>query len=219
MSTCIDFVAGCIQHIRVGSIGRPFAFPWLNSGPKKVESACVCMAGPREQTNMTAPKMLILMAGMPGSGKSTVARELGHHLGFPVIDKDVILSALLATGVPETIAQSAAYNMMLDLGESLLQQGMSVVLDSPASLPETVSVAKGVCRGASAKLVVVLCSSEQGVRNERVASRTSLPSQPASISTTPGTARERFLHLPDVVQDAVAAAHAVVDPWAIFENR
>lgn len=181
---------------------------------------------------ITVPQVLILLVGMPGSGKSTVAREFRHQLGFLVIDKEVILSALLATGVPETIAQPAAYNAMFDLGESLLQQGMSVVLDSPANLPETVSVAKGVCRGASAKLVVVLCSAEQEVRNERVASRTSLPSQPASISTTPGTARERFLHLPadtlevdtmkpleDVVQDAVAAAHAVVDPGAIFENR
>lgn len=169
----------------------------------------------------TVPQALILMAGMPGSGKSTVARAIGNHLGFPVIDKDVILSALLATGVPETMAQPAAYRVMFDLGESLLQQGSSIVLDSPAGLPETVSVAQGVCRRASAQLIPVLCSAEQDVRNERVASRTSLPSQPVGISTTPGNARERFVHLPadtievdtmkpleDMLRDAITTVQA-----------
>lgn len=40
---------------------------------------------------MTTPKMLILMAGMPGSGKGTVTQALGRELGLPVIDKDVML--------------------------------------------------------------------------------------------------------------------------------
>jgi predicted kinase len=37
---------------------------------------------------------LVAMAGLPGTGKSTVARALAHELGGVVLDKDVIRAAL-----------------------------------------------------------------------------------------------------------------------------
>lgn len=51
--------------------------------------------------------MLILMAGLPGSGKSTLCRELAKRLGGPVLntvlDKDAIRAALFS---PELIEYS-----------------------------------------------------------------------------------------------------------------
>lgn len=41
--------------------------------------------------------MLIVMAGLPGSGKSAVARALGALLGVPVLDKDLLRRVLLPT--------------------------------------------------------------------------------------------------------------------------
>jgi predicted kinase len=40
--------------------------------------------------------MLILMAGLPGSGKSTLSRALAADLGGTVLDKDVIRATLFA---------------------------------------------------------------------------------------------------------------------------
>lgn len=161
------------------------------------------------------------MAGMSGAGKSTLALALGRKMGLPVIDKDVILSALLEANVPENLAQSASYRTMFALGEALLNQEHSVVLDSPAALPKTVNAARNVCSRSSAHLVTVLCSVKQDIRNERVATRHALPSQPFGISTTPGTARERFLHLPndtievDTMQPLdVVTREAVAAVWA-----
>lgn len=141
-------------------------------------------------------RVLILMAGMPGSGKSTIAHQLGRELGLAVIDKDVILTALLEASVPEASAQPGSYRAMFAIAASLLHQQLSVVVDSPAAFPETVRIARKICDQTSARLVAVLCSAEQDVRNERVARRRSLRSQPAGVSTTSGTARERFTHLP-----------------------
>lgn len=43
--------------------------------------------------------MLIVMAGLPGSGKTTVAIALGERLGLPIVSVDPIESAILSAGI------------------------------------------------------------------------------------------------------------------------
>lgn len=43
---------------------------------------------------MTQPKRFVVVSGLPGSGKSTVARLVSPALNLPVIDKDDILERL-----------------------------------------------------------------------------------------------------------------------------
>ncbi len=71
------------------------------------------------------------MAGQPGSGKSTLARLIAHSTDAIVIDKDVIKTASLDAGADEGLAGPLAYEVFFALGNSLLGQGLSVVLDSP----------------------------------------------------------------------------------------
>lgn len=141
--------------------------------------------------------VLILMAGMPGAGKSTVAQAIGCEFGIPSVDKDVILSALLKEDVPENLAQPASYQALFDLAESLvIHQRLSAVLDSPCAFPSTLEAAQRICRAASATLIPVLCSADRDARNNRVATRNAIRSQPIGVSKTRGNARERFEHLP-----------------------
>jgi predicted kinase len=84
---------------------------------------------------MSAPPsqlLLVQMAGPPGSGKSALARALGRALGMVVIDKDVIKTTLLEAEISWEAAGAAAQGTAFALAESLLDQGVSVVLDSPS---------------------------------------------------------------------------------------
>ncbi len=42
-------------------------------------------------------KSFIVITGLPASGKTTLARQLGEELGIPVIDKDDFLEDLLGS--------------------------------------------------------------------------------------------------------------------------
>lgn len=137
------------------------------------------------------------MAEMPGTGKSTVALALGSALGWPVIDKDVILSSLLGCEVPEQVAQPASYAVLLALGRELVvNQQLSVILDSPASWRSTVTAAEHICRDGEATLHILLCLANRDTRNQRVRNRAAQRSQPVGISTTEGNGIDRFQHLP-----------------------
>jgi predicted kinase len=140
---------------------------------------------------------LVLMAGMPGTGKSTIARALGREFGWPVIDKDVIATALLDAGLPEAQMQPAAYDTCFALTGDLLMQQQTVILDTPAGFPIVTERTRALCERTGAVLRVVLCSADREIRNQRVATRVAMRSQPVGESKTAGYARERFTHLPE----------------------
>src|SRR5436309_10745179 len=128
-------------------------------------------------------KTLVLMAGLPGAGKSSLALALGWALRWPVIDKDTLKSPLLGLGIADQVAGAASYQLMLAVGRDLLlEQGLSVILDSPAFYPSVVEQAAGLARQAGARLKVVLCLADRDVRDARTLARVSKPSQPR----TPG---------------------------------
>lgn len=73
----------------------------------------------------------IQMSGVPGAGKTTIAKAIGVHTGAIIIDHDVTKSALLDADVPVDLAGRASYQVLDALARHLLTQGKSVVFDSP----------------------------------------------------------------------------------------
>jgi adenylylsulfate kinase len=65
--------------------------------------------------------MLLIMAGLPGTGKSTLARALASHTGGAVLDKDTIRAALFGDAVEYSPDQD---DFVLDV---MLQTAMWIV--------------------------------------------------------------------------------------------
>ena len=140
---------------------------------------------------------LVLMAGMPGAGKSTLALALGRQLGWPVLDKDTIKTALLEEAVPESIAGPASYYLPLALCRDLMvQQQLSVIFDSPAAYPNVAEQAQKIADAANGQLKVIFCSADSNVRNQRLSERPRRLSQMQSDPSTDEETGRRFLHLP-----------------------
>jgi predicted kinase len=71
------------------------------------------------------------MSGVPGSGKSTIAGELASRLQAVVLDHDDTKTAILNSGVSESQAGAASYEVIKVLSARVLEQGFSVIVDSP----------------------------------------------------------------------------------------
>jgi len=67
--------------------------------------------------------MIILMAGLPGTGKTTVARELVIRTEGALLGKDAIRSALFPDDIEYSVTQDDfVMEVMLDAARFLLQK-------------------------------------------------------------------------------------------------
>ena len=127
--------------------------------------------------------MLVLTTGLPGTGKSRVARFVGKELHAPVIDKDVIKSALLERGEEDwNRSGSLSYTIIRELANELLKQGFDVVVDSPGHYHRfqaaMVSIAEE--QGSEIRVIQTVCSDE-AERRERFAKRKKGDKQEAQL--------------------------------------
>ena len=84
--------------------------------------------------------MYVLVGGVPGSGKTTLARQLAPLLGVPLIAKDAIKEALMtALGPPHDVVESQRWGRASVLAMlAVAQSSPGAVLDStwyPYTIP------------------------------------------------------------------------------------
>jgi predicted kinase len=171
---------------------------------------------------------LILITGMPGTGKSTLAGSLARYLGVPLICKDAIKEPLLDVIGAADRAESrrlsdASFAVMFALARECLRAGTDLILEGNFRAGEhepalsaliddaNANARSDDCSANGVHITQILCQAPEHVRIARLKARSADPSR------HPGH-RDADLAvdvtLPDPVAGAVAGhiADVVTDP-------
>ncbi|MBB4507815.1 AAA family ATPase [Rhizobium johnstonii] len=110
--------------------------------------------------------MLIIFGGLPGSGKTTIARALAERLNAVHVRVDTIEQAIRASGIADD-AGPAGYIVAYGIAGDNLTLGRTVIADSVNSLRITRSAWLSVAQaaGVTAAEVEVICSDKAEHRN------------------------------------------------------
>ncbi len=103
---------------------------------------------------MTDPLRLIVVGGLPGTGKTTLSRALVLELRAAYLRVDVVETALERAGVS---VGALGYEIVSEVARSNLERGVSVVVDLVNPLPVTRRIWRDLASRAGAELVVFEC--------------------------------------------------------------
>ena len=117
--------------------------------------------------------MLIVFGGLPGTGKTTIARALSQRLGATYLRVDTTEQAMRASGMLRDEVGPAGYLVAYDLAKDNLRLGRTVVADSVNPLAITRDAWLAVAEQASVPAVEVeiICSNANEHR-QRIETRT-----------------------------------------------
>ncbi len=140
----------------------------------------------RELARRDARPRLIIVGGLPGSGKSTIAHALAGRIGADCIASDLLRKGLagadpgerrpaaVGAGIYAAGMTDLTYRELFVQAERQLRAGHSVVLDATFGRAADRRRAAGLARAVGGVLVAVECGCPVKVARERLKSR-SLP--------------------------------------------
>jgi uncharacterized protein len=155
-----------------------------------------------------SPVRLLLVGGLPGTGKSTVAQALADPLDAVVVRSDVVRKELAGLGptapapappgggLYDDARTEATYRELLERARASIEQGRSAVLDASWISGRHRELARDLARRTSTTLVELRCQLDPDTAAQRI--------------------RRRRRHGPDPsdASEEVAAAMArAQDPW------
>jgi predicted kinase len=117
--------------------------------------------------------VLIVISGLPATGKSTLADALGRQLGAVVLSVDPIEAAMLRSGVERSFSSGlAAYAVASTIAEAELGRGRTVIVDSVSAVAEAKRWWPELAERTAVPLAVIECvCSDPAVHRSRLARR------------------------------------------------
>lgn len=115
---------------------------------------------------------IIIISGLPGSGKSTAAEGIAAKLKLPVFSVDPIESAILKTGLKRSFETGlAAYIVAETLAAEQLKLGSSVIIDAVNPVPQARQAWRDLAKKYNANLVIIECSLDEELHRSRLQTR------------------------------------------------
>jgi len=130
---------------------------------------------------------IVVVFGLMGTGKTTLARALSETLGLPVIHSDAVRKSLAGltptTRAPLEFGQGIyaedfsrrTYTEMLRLAQGHLAAGESVILDASYKRAEERKRVRQLARSHGAAVLMVYCECQPRVARERLGIRLTDP--------------------------------------------
>lgn len=112
---------------------------------------------------------LVAFKGLPGTGKSTLARALARELRWPLIDKDDIKDILDGCAAE---AGGLAYDTMFNLVRRQTLLGLNVICDSPLTFEHGYMKLREIAAETSAILLIIEPTlTDEQIWRERIEAR------------------------------------------------
>jgi predicted kinase len=141
-----------------------------------------------------APPTLVVLAGLPGAGKSTIARALVERRPMVWLRVDVVEAALLASGFARSFETGlAAYVVARDVARDHLRIGQDVVIDAVNGVEEARAMWRELAAetGARRRVIEIVCS-DRGEHQRRIRDRGS-PTPPLPAVRWEEVGRREYL--------------------------
>jgi predicted kinase len=140
---------------------------------------------------------LILMGGLPGSGKSTVAEGVARALGITILSADPVEAALRRAGIAESQSGIASYLVLEALAGEQLKLGRPVIIDAVNPVEAARAMWRTLARKHRAGLHVIECvCRDEALHRARVEARV-----------------RDIAGLPELIWERVERRKANHDPW------
>lgn len=119
---------------------------------------------------------VIIICGLPGSGKTTLANELSKQLNIACVHKDSIKELLYEIQNCSTLDDSKrlgqqSVKLLLGLAEEHIKRGVDIIIESPFNFPEDYPLFESWIKDYGADIFSVICYIDQNERAKRFQER------------------------------------------------